>query len=182
MSVFCFSCPHLTFLCNWQSLISVHVCFFMRTGWQTSYISFFLAAGLSREHLLRWSGTEVARFCGVLTGQALVFSQQGERMLVTADLDLTHGRYAFKPLFLLICYSYTSHAPICPAMLLLFLLPFCNYFSSHPFIIFFLLIPLPFFYSPMPVYNDFPKLYFMFPSLPSFSPFMCHSQCPSSMP
>ncbi|XP_050716652.1 reelin-like isoform X2 [Eriocheir sinensis] len=48
-------------------------------------------AGLSRERLLRWSGAEVARFCGVLTGQALVFSQQGERMLVTVDLDLTHG-------------------------------------------------------------------------------------------
>ncbi|KAK7028234.1 hypothetical protein SK128_005961 [Halocaridina rubra] len=39
----------------------------------------------------RWSGAEVARFCGVLTGDALVFSQQGERMLVTKDLDLSHG-------------------------------------------------------------------------------------------
>ncbi|KAK8377791.1 hypothetical protein O3P69_014024 [Scylla paramamosain] len=48
-------------------------------------------AGLPQEHLLRWAGAEVLRFCGVLTGQALVFSQQGERMLVTTDLDLTHG-------------------------------------------------------------------------------------------
>ncbi|XP_045618804.2 reelin [Procambarus clarkii] len=39
----------------------------------------------------KWSGAEVSRFCGVVTGEALVFSQQGERMLVTQDLDLTHG-------------------------------------------------------------------------------------------
>ncbi|KAG0709950.1 Reelin [Chionoecetes opilio] len=48
-------------------------------------------AGLPQDRLLKWAGAEVLRFCGVLTGQALVFSQQGERMLVTTDLDLTHG-------------------------------------------------------------------------------------------
>lgn len=47
---------------------------------------------MSRNLFKRWSGAEVSSQCGVLTGQALVFSQQGERMLVTTDLDLSHGR------------------------------------------------------------------------------------------
>ncbi|XP_076339324.1 reelin-like [Tachypleus tridentatus] len=38
----------------------------------------------------RWSGAEVSSGCGVLiTGSSLYFSQQGERMLVTLDLDLS---------------------------------------------------------------------------------------------
>ncbi|KAG7169873.1 Reelin-like, partial [Homarus americanus] len=47
--------------------------------------------GVPGKQFIKWSGAEVSRFCGVVTGEALVFSQQGERMLVTADLDLSHG-------------------------------------------------------------------------------------------
>ncbi|XP_064117876.1 LOW QUALITY PROTEIN: reelin-like [Macrobrachium nipponense] len=40
-----------------------------------------------------WSGAEISRFCGVLTDDALVFNQQGERMLMTTNLDLSQGSF-----------------------------------------------------------------------------------------
>ncbi|XP_076045051.1 reelin-like isoform X2 [Oratosquilla oratoria] len=45
------------------------------------------------ESFLRASGAEVSKYCGVLTGDALVFNREGERMLVTRDLNLEFGGY-----------------------------------------------------------------------------------------
>ncbi|KAB7504617.1 Reelin [Armadillidium nasatum] len=42
-------------------------------------------------NFVKWSGADVSSHCDVLSGQGLLFWQQGERMLITKDLDLTHG-------------------------------------------------------------------------------------------
>ncbi|CAL4145223.1 unnamed protein product, partial [Meganyctiphanes norvegica] len=47
--------------------------------------------GLNKEKFNKWAGSEISKFCGVLTGDALVFSQQGERMLVTRDMNLQNS-------------------------------------------------------------------------------------------
>lgn len=46
---------------------------------------------VDQENWELWSGAEISLSCGILiSGTSLVFSYQGERMLTTQDLDLTH--------------------------------------------------------------------------------------------